>query len=177
MNVANQARSSRETFSDLYEEYLPKVFRFVRYRVNEVQMAEDLTSATFEKALVNFEKYSADRAAFSTWVFSIARNVIIDHYRARGRRPVVSLEEREIDVVSSDPLPEEAVIQSEERRQVQALVAQLPAEDQEIISLKFGSGLNNRQIAKTLGVSESNIGTRLYRAVRKLREEFPGGGE
>ena len=84
----------------------------------------------------------------------------------------MSLEEREVDVASSDPLPEETVIQSEEQRQVQALVAQLPAEDQEIISLKFGSGLNNRQIAKTLGLSESNVGTRLYRAVRKLRESF-----
>lgn len=173
MNTASEISSRRETFAELYEEYLPKVFRYVRYRVNELALAEDLTSTTFEKALVNFEKYSADRAAFSTWVFSIARNVVIDHYRARGRRPTVSLEEREVDVVSSDPLPDEEAIRSEERRQVKALVGQLPAEDQEIISLKFGSGLNNRQIAKTLGLSESNVGTRLYRAVRKLRDSFP----
>ena len=66
MNAASEINSRRETFADLYEEYLPKVFRYVRYRVNELQVAEDLTSTTFEKALVNFEKYSADRAAFST---------------------------------------------------------------------------------------------------------------
>ena len=87
MTSASEISSPRETFAELYEEYLPKVFRYVRYRVNELQVAEDLTSTTFEKALVNFEKYSADRAAFSTWVFSIARNVVIDHYRVRGRRP------------------------------------------------------------------------------------------
>jgi len=173
MNAASEISSRREIFAELYEEYLPKVFRYVRYRVNELQAAEDLTSTTFEKALVNFEKYSTDRAAFSTWVFSIARNVVIDHYRVRGRRPTVSLEEREVDVASSAPLPDEAAIRSEERRQVKALVAQLSTEDQEIISLKFGSGLNNRQIAKTLGLSESNVGTRLYRAVRKLRDSFP----
>lgn len=173
MNTASEISRHRETFGELYEEYLPKVFRYIRYRVNELQVAEDLTSTTFEKALVNFEKYSADRAAFSTWVFSIARNVVIDHYRVRGRRPTVSLEEREVDVASSDPLPDETAIRGEERRQVKALVAQLPADDQEIISLKFGSGLNNRQIAKTLGLSESNVGTRLYRAVRKLRDSFP----
>ncbi len=173
VNAASKISSRRETFAELYEEYLPKVFRFVRYRVNDLQVAEDLTSTTFEKALVNFERYSADRAAFSTWVFSIARNVVIDHYRVRGRRRTVSLEEREVDVASSDPPPDEVAIRSEERRQVKALVAQLPSEDQEIISLKFGSGLNNRQIAKTLGLSESNVGTRLYRAVRKLRGSFP----
>ncbi len=173
MNAASEINSRRETFAELYEEYLPKVFRYVRYRVNELQVAEDLTSTTFEKALVNFERYSADRAAFSTWVFSIARNVVIDHYRVRGRRPTVSLEEREVDVTSSDPLPDESAIRSEERQQVKTLVAQLATEDQEIISLKFGSGLNNRQIAKTLGLTESNVGTRLYRAVRKLRDSFP----
>ncbi len=176
MNTASEIKSSRETFAELYEEYLPKVFRYVRYRVNDLQVAEDLTSTTFEKALTNFERYSADRAAFSTWVFSIARNVVIDHFRVRGRRQTVSLEKAEIEVVSSDPLPDEAVIRSEERGQVRALVAQLPVEDQEIISLKFGSGLNNRQIAKALGLSESNVGTKLYRAVRKLRDSFQEAG-
>ncbi len=176
VNAASEISSRRETFAGLYEEYLPKVFRYVRYRVNDLQVAEDLTSTTFEKAVVNFERYSADRAAFSTWIFTIARNVMIDHFRAGGRRPTVSLEAAEIEVVSSDPLPEETAIRSEERQQVKALVAQLPAEDQEIISLKFGSGLNNRQIAKALGLSESNVGTRLYRAVRKLRDSFPEAG-
>lgn len=175
VDVASQT-SRRETFAVLYEEFLPRVFRFVRYRVNELQVAEDLTSTTFEKALVNFAKYSQDKASFSTWLFAIARNVVIDHYRVRGRRPTVSIEERELDIASSDPLPEEAVIRGEERQQVRALVAELPEEIQEIIALKFGSGLNNRQIAKTLGLSESNVGTRLYRAVRKMRDSFPEAG-
>jgi RNA polymerase sigma-70 factor (ECF subfamily) len=172
VSTANET-SQREIFAELYEEYLPRVFRYVRYRVNEQALAEDLTSTTFEKALVNFARYSADKAAFSTWIFTIARNVIIDHFRARGRKPQVSLEEREIDVASPEPQPEEAVERHEEKLRVRRMVAGLSPEEQEIIALKFGSGLNNRQIAKALGMSESNVGTKLYRAVRKLRDSFP----
>ena len=67
----NQVANSREIFVKLYEEFMPKVYRYVRYKVNNDLLAEDLTSTVFEKALVNFEKYSEDNAAFSTWIFSI----------------------------------------------------------------------------------------------------------
>ena len=60
----------------------------------------------------------------------------------------------------------------EEWERLRACISQLSAEEQELIALKFGSGLNNRQIARTIGLSESNVGTRLYRAVRKLRDYF-----
>ncbi len=171
MSTVNEIRSAREVFAELYEEYLPKVFRYVRYRVNDMQVSEDLTSAVFEKALTNFERYSSDKASFSTWVFTIARNVVIDHYRARARRRTVPLDET-IDVPSDEPTPDENVMRIEEKQQLRTYVSRLSPKEQEIISLKFASELNNRQIAKTLGLSESNVGTKLYRAVRKLRDSF-----
>ena len=66
MSSVKEAISARETFAELYEEYLDKVFRYVQYRVNNMQLAEDLTSTVFEKALVNFSKYSSHKASFST---------------------------------------------------------------------------------------------------------------
>ena len=173
MSTVNEVRSTREIFAELYEEFLPKVFRYVRYRVNDLQVAEDLTSEVFEKALTSFSKFASDKASFSTWRFTIARNTVIDHYRVRGRRKTVSLEEATIEVSSSEPRPEEAVEKQEERERLRACLSELSREEQEIISLKFGSGLNNRQIARTIGLSESNVGTKLCRAVRKLRDRFP----
>ena len=173
MSTVNEVRSTREVFAELYEEYLPKVFRYVRYRVNDLQVAEDLTSGVFEKALTSFSKFSSDKASFSTWIFTIARNTVIDHYRVRGRRQMVSLDEAAIEVPSSDPGPDEAVEKQEERERLRACLSELSREEQEIVSLKFGSGLSNRQIARTTGLSESNVGTKLYRAVRKLRDRFP----
>jgi len=172
VSTASEERGAREIFVELYEEFLPKVFRYIRYKVNSEQETEDLTSMVFEKALVNFEKYSRDKASFSTWIFSIARNTVIDHYRTQARRPAMSLEKAEIEVSSNELLPDDVIVKMEERDKLQTCLSRLSHEEQEIIALKFGSEMNNRQIARTMGLSESNVGTKLYRAVRKLRDSF-----
>lgn len=171
MSPVQPKADARETFAALYDEHVDKVFRYLHYRVKSREEAENLTSAVFEKALVNFGKYSADRASFSTWVFTIARNALIDHYRVSGKRRSVPLE-TVADTPSAGPSPGEAIETKEEAERLRAYVAQLPKDDQEIISLKFGAELNNRQIARMLGLTESNVGTKLYRAVRKLRDRF-----
>jgi len=174
VSAVKEDTNVRETFAELYEEYMPKVYRYIHYKVSNTHVAEDLTSTVFEKALTNFSRFSSSKASFSTWVFSIARNTIIDHYRVQGRRRTVSLEEatETTQVVTGDLSPEEELLKSEERQRLQVCLSELSREEQDIISLKFGSELNNRQIAKMLGISESSVGTKLYRMVRKLRDSF-----
>ena len=159
VSVNRETRGTREIFAELYEEFLPRIFRYIRYRVNSEEVTEDLTSIVFEKALTNFEKYSTEKASFSTWIFSIAHNVVIDHYRTQARHPVLSLEKAEIEVSSNEPLPGDTLEKIEEREKLRACISRLPAKEQELIALKFGSGLNNRQIARTMVLSESNVGT------------------
>jgi RNA polymerase sigma factor (sigma-70 family) len=171
VSTVRENESTSQTFAELYEEYLPKVYRYINYRINDTQITEDLTSTVFEKALTNFGKYSKDRASFSTWIFSISRNVVIDYYRAQGRRQTVSLDDA-TEVVSQDSSPEEELLKKEEREKLQIYLMQLPQDEQEIIRLKFGAELNNRQIARMMGLSESNVGTKLYRSIRKLRDVF-----
>jgi RNA polymerase sigma-70 factor, ECF subfamily len=158
-------------FSELYEQYLPRVYRYVSYRINDVQMAEDLTSIIFEKALTGFRSYSSDKASFSTWIFTIARNTLIDHYRVNRREQIVPLDPA-LSVSEEDSNPEETVEKNEEYRQLHKCLSKLASHEREIIALKFGAEMTNRQIAKTLGLSESNVGTILYRTVRKLRDNF-----
>lgn len=173
MNVIKETKNIGETFAELYQEYLDKIFRYVQYRVNEVQLAEDLTSAVFERALVNIEKYSSDKASFATWIFTIARNILIDYYRSRGRKQTVELDEA-TDKTIGDLSPEEKLLKKEENEKLKVCLVKLSDEEQEIIRLKFGGELNNRQIAEMTGLSESNVGTKLYRAVRKMRNDFQG---
>src|SRR3972149_4988782 len=165
--------ASAELFAALYEEFLPKVFRFIRYRIEDNGTAEDLTSVVFEKALTRFQTYRSDKAGFSTWIFTIARNTVIDHLRVSHKDRVTVLNE-EFDPPSARPSPEEDAIRSEERRRLNAMVMQLPEPVQRIISLKFGAEMTNRQIATLLGVSESNVANTLFRAVRKLRDSYKG---
>jgi RNA polymerase sigma-70 factor (ECF subfamily) len=151
-----------------YREYLPRVYNFFCYRVSEEALAEDLTAATFEKAWRGRGRFRRDLSAFSTWLFTIARNVAADHFRRRGRDlPLDAAREQ------ADPIRlEETLQQSQDVAQLTSLLIQLPARERELIAFKYGAGLNNREIARLTRLSESNVGTILNRTVEKLRMEM-----
>jgi RNA polymerase sigma factor (sigma-70 family) len=163
--------SNQQIFAQLYDEFMPRVFAYIRYKVDSEQTTEDLTSMVFEKTLTNFTKYSREKSAFSTWIFTIARNTIIDYYRTESKRKHLDLDAAK-DVPSTEASPEEQFEQESEKDHLLTCLSKLNDQDQEIIRLKFGAELNNRQISKMLNLSESNVGVRLFRAVKKLREDF-----
>jgi RNA polymerase sigma factor (sigma-70 family) len=165
--------SAAESFAAFYEKYLPKVYRYINYRITDVQTAEDLTSAVFEKALNKFNSYDSRKAGFSTWVFTIARNTLTDHFRSSRQSRTVGLE-AVADSPSPQLSPEDEADRAEEISILNSCLAKLSAPEKEIISLKFGAEMTNRQIAGILSLSESNVGVILYRAVRKLRDDFRG---
>jgi RNA polymerase sigma-70 factor (ECF subfamily) len=158
----------------LYGQQLPRVYNYFRYRVGDDALAEDLTTATFEKAWRSRRRFRSDKAAFSTWLFTIARNVAIDHFRRR--RPALSLETFECEgrrlPESAQASPEEAIAHADDVARLGALLARLPPREQELVAFKYGAGLTNRSIAGLTGLSESNVGTILHRVVRKLRAQW-----
>jgi RNA polymerase sigma-70 factor (ECF subfamily) len=158
-------------FSTYYDEYMPKVYRYIHYKINNRQLSEDLTSEVFEKALVNFNKFDNGRGPFSAWIFTIARNVLIDHYKAN--KAYASIDEAE-DLESKALGPEETLDISETNRQLMGCLNRLPEREQEIIRFKFGARMNNRQISKLMGLSESNVGTILNRSLGKLKMALQG---
>jgi RNA polymerase sigma factor (sigma-70 family) len=165
--------STAELFGRLYEQYLPKIFQYVSYRVGERTTAEDLTSDIFNKALTSFVKYDSGKAAFSTWIFSIARNTLIDYYRRRSKEQRLR-KEAESKAAAFSKSPEEEASHSEEIIELRKCLSLLNPNERELISLKFSGEMTNREISKITGLSESNVGTILCRAVRKLRDEFTG---
>jgi RNA polymerase sigma factor (sigma-70 family) len=164
--------SNTEIFSQLYDEFMPKVFAYIHYRVNDQQTTEDLTSIVFEKALASFTKYSSDKAAFSTWIFTIARNSVIDYFRTDAKRQHIDIDDGTVDVASSDASPEEQVERQSQRDCLLECLSRLDDPDREIVRLKFGAEMTNRQISKMLNLTESNVGVRLFRTMKKLRKCF-----
>jgi RNA polymerase sigma-70 factor (ECF subfamily) len=152
-------------YADRYREYLPRILNYVRLKVGGEELARDLTAEVFERALA--KQHTLRRPeAFGAWLFAIARNVVAGYYRQR--RPTLPLE-----VVSERPAPgrspvEEAVRQ-EELAALREAVAALPERDQEIIRLKFGGGLGNREIAEIVDLNAGHVAVIVYRALRKLR--------
>lgn len=147
---------------------LPRIYNFFRFRVGEGMEAEDLAAATVEKAWRSRQQYQSTRAAISTWLFTIARRVAIDYYRKH--RPEIGLAAVADQV--GDESPEETAEYHLDQAHLVTLLAQLPGRERELLALKYGAEMTNREIAKLVGLSESNVGTILSRVVHKLRREW-----
>jgi RNA polymerase sigma factor (sigma-70 family) len=154
-------------FVEFYDAYLPKVYGYVRQRVNDTPTAEDLTAAIFEKALAGWNGRRKP-ASQATWLFRIARNTIASHYRRKGTRTEVVLPEPD-DRPAIGPGPEDRLMQIERWVLIQDSIRQLSRREQDIIALKFGAGLTNRAIGPIIGVSEGNVAVILHRSLRKLQ--------
>ena len=150
----------------VYAEQLPRVLNFFRYRLGDTADVEDLTARTFEKAWRARHRYRRDLAGFSTWLLTIARNVAIDHLRARQRHEPL---DAAAAVRSPDQTPEQQAVHHCEAQRLAALLATLEPRQRELIAMKYGAGMTNRAIAHATGLSESNVGTILHRAVDALR--------
>lgn len=161
--------SAREIDWDrVYADQLPRVYNFFRFRVANRSDVEDLTSRTFEKAWQARARYRRDLAGFSTWLFTIARNVATDHVRAR--REHLSIDAAANVVVQRTP--ETEVTDESNLTRLARLTADLPERERELLALKYGAALNNRAIAQLTGLSESNVGTILSRTVDALRARW-----
>lgn len=155
----------------VYAEGLPRVFNYFRYRGFERASAEDLTSVTFERAWRARGRYRRERAAVSTWLLAIARNAATD--ALRRSRPEVPLEDVSL---RHEETPETAALRRAERLRLRSLLAGLPERERELIALKYGAGLTNREIARATGLRESNVGTILHRTIGGLRARWDDEG-
>ncbi len=164
-------RSRATDWEASFAEQLPRVYNFFRYRVGAGPEAEDVTAATLEKAWRARERYRRDRAAFGTWLFAVARNVAIDHFRSA--RESVPLEEA--DEIPGGPNPEEIAERRSDEDRLGRLLTRRTERERELLALKYGAEFTNRDIARMTGLSESNIGTILHRAVLALRADWDKG--
>jgi RNA polymerase sigma-70 factor (ECF subfamily) len=146
---------------------LPRLYNYFRYRLGDDAIAEDLTSIVLEKAWLKRHRYRKDRAAFSVWLFSIAKNEVVAYLRKRRISIPLSVAEK-----ATGETVEHLLEHSQDLQVLSRLLSDLPERERELISLKFGAELNNRQISTVTGWSESNVGTILSRVLQKLREQW-----
>jgi RNA polymerase sigma-70 factor, ECF subfamily len=161
----------RADFAGAYQQHVLDVYGFVAYRVRSRADAEDLTQATFERALAAWRQYDPDRASMRTWLLAIARNVVADHHRrgpGRAEEPVDAL------TVGRDALvePEEPRFGLDPR--LAAGLERLGRRDREVVALRFGGDLAGPEIAELTGLTLANVQQILSRSLRRLRAELEG---
>lgn len=157
-------RGSAQAFSDLYLIYAPKIFRYVFFRVNHRQEAEDLAGDVFVKAWENLPRFKfKSNRAFTAWLYTIARNRLIDFRRTSKQH--TRLDEHDLRSDQSDP-----VLEIERTQIVREAIARLPDNYQEIIILRFMEGWTVKELAPFLKKGEGALRVLQHRALRRLRE-------
>lgn len=155
-------------FGNLYDLYAKEIYRFLYYRTNNVSVAEDLTSTVFTKALADFKRFTKRSGATErSWLYTIARNALIDHYRSQKQTEEVSESIAGTDDVSKN---------TDERMLLQKVVEAmktLPEAQQEILRLRLWQGLTHQEIADTIGKSEASVKMAFSRALQELRSRLP----
>ena len=160
-----------QDFERWYQMHRATVYRYVRFRVATRETAEDITSDVFLKALRSIHRYDARLAAPRTWLLRIARNAVTDHLRALRRRGSLHVSlDRVPDLVADLPSQEERVLRQERIQRLLNGNQTLSTADQEILSLRYGAGLGNGEIAEALGISHNAVAVRLHRALKRLKK-------
>ena len=155
-----------EAFVELFGRTREPLYAYAMALMLDAPSAEDVVQRAFELAFARRETYRPELGGAEAWLFGIARNVAIDEHRRLRRRPAVA--------AGLDPpdagAPDIALERADQQRVLFAALNTLTARDREAVALKFWADLPNGDIAAVLGCTESNVGTRLQRALGKLRE-------
>jgi RNA polymerase sigma-70 factor (ECF subfamily) len=158
-------------FEAWYRDHRSVVYRFVRFRVGTREAAEDVTSDVFMKALRSLERYDPSRAAPRTWLLRIAQNAVTDHLRSLKRKGSLHVSlDRVPDLVGSGQSPEERLIREERLNRILNASQTLKPGDQELLSLRYGAGLGNAEIAEAMQISSNAVAVRLHRALGRLKD-------
>lgn len=158
-------------FTELFQQYYPRVYNYLRYRVRVPEDAEDLIGLVFEKAYTHREQFDPARGSFSTWLFNIAHNSLANYYRTQQRRLTWEAEgSMPEDVVIPETSPETQVIQQETIAHLLQGLTRLSERDQEVISLKFAGRLSNQEIGQVMDLKEKTVSVVLLRAMRRLQQ-------
>lgn len=165
--VERAAAGVADAFGELYQLYLDAIYRYVYYRTGDTKDAEDLTEQVFLRAWEAFPGYRRRGNPFTSWLYRIAHNLVVDHHR-RQKPIVLAPSPEEESWVSEEPTSLEQIIEAEEAAALAAAIVQLPEEQQQVIVLRFIEGRKHAEIARIIGKSEGACRIIQHRALTAL---------
>ena len=161
-------KGQTDQFDALYQAYIDPIYRFVYYKTMHKETAEDLTSEIFIKALQSISTFDTQKGTFSAWLYRIARNRVIDHYRTKK-------EDRNIEDIWDLSDRTDIERDAETMRQLEKVEGHLKTlkpQQREVIIMRLWDGLSHKEIADVLGISEANSKMIFSRTLRSLRDQL-----
>jgi len=152
--ILSAKNGDSKAISDLYVQYKPPILNYLSNRVGDMQVAEELTTEVFIRMINNLPKYKHKNVPFQVWLFKIARNLVIDHYRVTKNYNHVELHE---EIVGNSDLPEIKVEKNLEAEKLRNAIRNLTNDQSDVITLRFIAEMPINQVAKVLNKSEGAI--------------------
>ena len=169
--VKRAKQGDQKAFSDLYEEYFDKIYRYIVLKIGNETEAEDMTQQVFLNALQSISSYKWQGFPFSSWLYRIAHNQVVDHLRKRSKQPATLQEELPIASDGRGGIdPEQVTERNFSIEQLLRATEKLTVAQREVISLRFTSDLSTAEVAKIMGKSLGAVKALQHSAILALRE-------
>ena len=162
------SRAEPAALGMLYDQYVERIYAYIYHRVGQADLAEDLTGQVFMRMLEAVRNGKGWRTSFSGWLYRIAHNLVIDHYRRKHRATLVNIDDAEpVQAQAGDPV--RSVENQYERERLRTALAKLTEEQSQVISLRFLEDLSIAEVAEIMEKTEGAVKALQYRAVLALR--------
>ena len=153
----------------VYDKYFPDIYRYVRYRLNDEQLAEDIAGDVFVRLLEAVRNKRGPQTNLKAWLLATASHAVVDHLRRNYRRPVESLPE---DLLDTESMPHDIFDQQEQKRNVQQAFAMLTPDQQHVLALRFGQGNSLEETSELLGKNVNAVKALQFRALAALQRNI-----
>ena len=162
-----QARAyDTDALGELYDQYAPLIYAYLYRRVHDAQLAEDLTSEAFVRVLQAIQSEQFWHTSFRGWLYRIAHNLLVDHYRKQPPVPMLALDEQ---LVAAQGDPDSALAEKLSHQRLLAAISHLTPDQQHVLVLRFGEQLAAREVAEVMGKSVGAVEVLQHRALTALR--------
>jgi len=161
----------QEAIAQIHDAYYVTIYRYIAFRVDDVQTVEDLTSEVFIRFLSALRDRHAPQNTVQGWLFGTASNVVKEHYRAQRRQRLTELDE---SMPGEAPGPDQNASANMAKEQLRQAMRDLPEGQQQVLALRFGYGMRHKEVAKTLGKSEGSVKMLQVRAIAALARKLSG---
>ena len=168
--IQGAQKGDNESFAVIYNHYVPRIYRFIFFRVSSKTIAEDLTHESFLSAWKSIGNYAQKNLSISSWLYRIARNKVIDHYRTNKKNTSIDTDDFNESILGF--YEQEDLDITLNINKIKSLINLLKAEYKEVIIMKYIEDLSHKEIAKTLDKSEGAIRLIQHRAIKSLKELY-----